>query len=254
MNTATVDALQAQAIGRSAVSSYQTPERYNIYLGIHKAIRSFLCDTLTRVGRVDVDDADELSATLAQLDTLLLLCAGHIEHENDFVHSAIEARQPAGSARTASEHVEHFESIAMLRSQAAALAVAAAGVRPTLALRLYRQLALFVAESLEHMQIEETVNAATLWAHYSDTELQAIHARLLASLAPQEHLLVARWLVPALNPAERAGMFDAMKTQMPPEALLGVLSHVQAHLDASGWLKLARAVGAAQVPGLVNMT
>ena len=102
MNTTTLVAPQARAAG-----SVNAPERYNPYLGIHKAIRSFMCDTLCRVGRVDVDD--ELAATLAQLDTLLVLCTGHIEHENDFLHSAIEARAPAGSARTASDHFEQFE-------------------------------------------------------------------------------------------------------------------------------------------------
>jgi hypothetical protein len=136
----------------------------------------------------------------------------------------------------------------MLQAEASALASAVPAERAMRALRLYRHLALFVAENFEHMQIEETVNAATLWAHYTDAELHAIHDRLLATLAPQEHLLVARWLVPALSPAERAGMFGAMKTQTPPEALLGVLMHVRPHLDASGWLKLTRAVGVAQGP------
>jgi iron-sulfur cluster repair protein YtfE (RIC family) len=253
MDTTFRHAAQAQAAAHSSAAVH-APERYNLYLGIHKALRGFMCDTLTRVGRVDAADADELAATLAQLDTLLLLCTAHIEHENDFLHSAIEARQPAGSARTASEHVEHFESIAMLRAQSDALAVAPAGARAVLALRLYRQLALFVAENFEHMHIEETANAATLWAHYSDAELHAIHDRLLATLAPQQHLLVARWMVPAMNPAERAGLFGAMKTRTPPEALLGMLAHVQPHLDASGWLKLSRAVGVPQVPGLVNLT
>ena len=253
MDTSFRNVSQAQTATQTP-SAQHTPERYNIYLGIHKALRSFMCDTLGRVGRVDTDDADELGATLAQLETLLALCAGHIEHENDFLHSAIEARQPAGSARTASEHFEHFESIAMLRAQAAALAAAAAGTRAALALHLYRQLALFVAENFEHMHVEETVNAATLWAHYSDAELHAIHARLLATLAPQEHLLVARWLMPALSPAERAAMAGVMQTQTPPEAFLGLLAHLQPHLDASGWLKLSRALGVAQLPGLVSMT
>lgn len=238
---------QAHAVARSS-AAHPAPERYNIYLGIHKGLRSFLCDTLIRVGRVDVADAEELGATLAQLDALLRLCCAHIEHENDFLHSAIEARRPAGSARTARDHVEHVESIAMLRDEAAALAAAPAEARAMLALRLYRLLALFVAENLQHMQVEETVNAGALWAHYSDAELHAIHDRLLATLAPQEHLVVARWMVPALTPAERAVMFGAMKTKAPPEALLGVLSHVQPHLDASGWRKLSRAVGVAQVP------
>lgn len=240
----------AQATTTAAIA----PERYNTYKPIHKAIRNLMCDTLCRVGRLDVDDADEMAATLAQLDALLTLCTSHIEHENDFLHAAIEARQPAGSARTAADHLEHFESITALADESAALAAADADARPMLALRLYRHLALFVAENFQHMHIEETVNAAALWAHYSDAELHAIHNRLLATLAPQEHLLVARWMVPASTPAERAGLFNELKTQTPPEAFLGLLTHVQPHLDASGWTKLSRAVGVPQVPGSVNMT
>jgi hypothetical protein len=244
MNT-TLTSARAQPQTQAA----SAPERFSLYTGIHKALRSFMTDTLCRVGRLDVDDADEMSATLAQLDTLLTLCTGHIEHENDFVHTAIEARLPAGAARTASDHLEHFASMVALGDEAAALAAARLDERPVLALRLYRHFALFVAENFQHMHIEETVNAAALWAHYSDAELHAIHARLLATLAPQEHLLVARWMVPASNPGERAGMFGAMKTQTPPEAFLGVLMHVKSHLDASGWAKLARAVGVPQLPG-----
>lgn len=252
MSTTTLNAPREHVSTPSRAAS-STPERYNIYLGIHKALRSFMCDTLCRIGRVDTDDADEFAATLAQLDTLLALCTSHIEHEEDFLHRAIEARQPAGSTRTAADHQEHVDSIATLRAQAAALAAAPAPARPALALRLYRHLALFVAENLQHMQIEETVNAATLWAHYSDAELHALHQRLLATLPPQQHLLVARWLVPALSPAERADLLGAMKPQTPPEAFLGVLAHVQPHVDAIGWIKLTRAIGMPQAPGLVNI-
>lgn len=232
-----------------AATAAAAPARFDMYTAIHKALRHFMCDTLVKVGRLDVDDADELVATLAQLDTLLTLCTGHIAHENDFVHAAIEARLPAGSARTAADHLEHFESIGALAEESAALAAAPPAERPGRALRLYRHLALFVAENFQHMQIEETLNAAALWAHYSDAELHAIHERLLASLHPQEHLLVARWMVPASAPAERAGMFGGMKAQMPPEAFLGVLMHVKPHLDAPGWVKLARAVGVPPATG-----
>ncbi len=230
-----------------------TPERFNFYTTIHKALRSFMCDTLCRVGRLDVDDADEMKATLGQLDTLLSLCTDHIEHENRFVHTAIEARLPAGAARTGADHAEHADSIEALRCEATALAAAPAVERMRLALRLYRHLALFVAENFHHMHIEETANAAALWAHYSDAELHAVHDRLLASIPPQGHLLVARWMVPACSPAERAGMLNGMKLQTPPEAFLGVLEHVRPHVDTPGWVKLTRAVGVAQVPGLVNM-
>lgn len=229
----------APAAARSAVAA----ERYNIYAGVHRALRLLMSDTLTRVGRLDVDDAAERTEVLAQVDMLLRFCTGHIEHENEFLHCAIEARQPGGASRTASDHAEHTASIAALGDEAAALGAASVAERPARALRLYRHLALFIAENFQHMHVEETANAATLWAHYSDAELHALHDRLLATLPPEEHLLVTRWLVPASSPAERAALFGELQQRMPPEAWLGLLMHVRPHLDGAGWCKLCDAVG-----------
>ena len=184
----------------------------------------------------------------AVFEALLDLCAGHVAHENAFVHPAIEARQPAGAARTADDHLEHLASIEVLRAEGRRLRDAPEGKRTALALRLYRHLALFVAENFQHMHIEETVNNATLWANYSDAELAELHERILAAISPQEHLAVARWMVPALNPIERAGMLGGAKAGMPPEAFLGVVEHVRPHLDPRGWRKLAPAIGVSVEP------
>ncbi len=99
-------------------------DRPNLYVPIHKALRSLMCDTLGRVGRLDVLDADEMGATLGQVETLLATCVDHIEHENNFLHTAIEARLPAGSARTGADHPEHVETIETLRDEVAALVAA----------------------------------------------------------------------------------------------------------------------------------
>ena len=217
--------------------------RFDMYGPIHKALRSFMCDTLLRAGRMDVGDAAELDATLCQVDELLKFCLDHLERENAFLHTAIEARQPAGATRTADDHVEHIETIATLLEETAALRRAKPYAQTMLAHRLYHHLALFVAENFQHMHIEETANNAALWALYSDAELLEIHARLLAGIPPAKELLVTRWMIPALSPMERAAIVGHAKTQMPPEAFLGVLGHVQPHMDESGWLKLAAAVG-----------
>ena len=227
--------------------------RMDLYTPIHKALRAFMTDTLSRIGRMDVFDADDQQAALGQLDALLALCESHVAHENEFVHTAIEARQPAGSARIAAEHVEHIASLSALRDEARALAAAPGAERMALALRLYRHLALFVAENFEHMHFEETVHNAALWTHYTDAELADIHGRLLASIPPAENLLVARWMLPAMNPTERAGLLAAVAPTMPPEAFLGVLDHVRPHLDNRAWTKLTRALRIPQQPGLVEM-
>jgi hypothetical protein len=206
-------------------------------------MRAFMADTLVRIGRIDVADAADRDQALDQLEQLLGFCASHLRHENDFIHTAIEARQPAGSSRLAEEHVEHLEAVAALREEAAALRQAPGHAAAAPALRLYRQLALFVAENLLHMHAEETTHNALLWQHYSDAELDGLHGRLLASIGPAEKELGARWMVPASTPAERAAMIAEMKAQVGPEALLGLVTMLRPHLDAAGWAKLAAASG-----------
>jgi hypothetical protein len=232
-----------------ATPSAPAAPRLDLYAPIHKALRLALGDTLVLVGRLDVLDAGEMVSTLGHLDALLDLCTRHLEHENAFVHPAIEARQPEGSRRTADDHVEHLASIEALRAEGQALRAARPEARAGLALRLYRHLALFVAENLQHMHMEETVNNALLWAHYTDADLAEVHERLLASIPPAEHLVVARWMIPAVSPTERAGMLMGMRAGMPPPAFRGVLAHVQPHVDGRGWTKLARVLGIADDSG-----
>ena len=245
MNTATLDAPVAAAHITGA-------PRLDLYAPIHKALRSFMLDTLLRVGRLDVFDADEMERTLGQLGALLAQCEKHLQHENEFVHPALEARTPGGAERITAEHAEHLEAIAALREDVLQLRTTPQDRRMALALRLYRQLALFVAENFQHMHVEETVHNAALWAHYSDAELGALHGRLMASVPPQEMLETARWLLPALSPVERACMLNGVKAEAPPPAFDALVAHIRPHLDAAAWAKLAPAIDVAQQPGLVH--
>lgn len=231
--------LAAPRTQQPAAASHPAP-RLDLYAPIHKALRSFMTDTLLRVGRVDANDAEDMHTTLAQCDRLLALCESHVRHENGFMHPAIEARQPSGSARIANEHDEHLQSIAELRDELAALRAATTDAAPALALRLYRHLALFVADNFRHMHIEETAHNAALWAHYSDAELLQLHGRLVASIGPDEMLLVARWMLPALTPAERAAVVADMQAEAPPAAFEAMLAHIRPHLDAKARAQLPR--------------
>lgn len=219
--------------------------RFDIYATIHKALRLFMTDTLHRLGRLDLHDPQDMAAGLAQLDALLEAACLHLQHENDFIHPAIEARQPGASGRIAAEHREHLESIATLRAQAALLRD-----QPDAATahRLYRQLAAFVAENFEHMDGEETRHNQALMEAYSDAELQAIEGRILASIGPQEMSQWLRWMLPAFNPTERA----ALMAGLPAPAREPVLGMARSLLDDTAWAKLCEALDAAPVPGLME--
>lgn len=224
-------------------ASAATP-RFDLYEGIHKALRLFMGDTLARVGALDLADAAEVEATLGQLEALLHTLASHVKHENDFLHAAIEARRPGGASVTAEAHVEHLESIAQLRADAARLAAAPVAARRAPARRLYQHLALFVAENLQHMQVEETANNAALWALYTDAELVEIHDRLVAAVEPAAMAEYARWFAPALPAADLAGMLADMRAKMPPEAFIGVTGLMRSRVDAARWAKVEAALAA----------
>lgn len=223
-----------------------TPPRLDMYSGIHKALRALMADTLLAVGRMDYDDDLERAQTCERVMALLDFCRAHLQHENDFVHAAIEARAPGASERIAHEHEDHERHISELGTHVTGFLGCAPALRPALALDLYRRLSLFIAENFQHMHVEETAHNAVLWARYTDAELAAIHDALVASIPPEEMMFVARWLVPFMNPAERAGMLGEMRSSAPAPAFAAVLDTVRPHLTAIEWSKLAQAL---QLPG-----
>ena len=208
------------------------PPRLDIYCQIHKGLRLFMTDTLSRVGRMDIHDETERHAVLTQVQALLDECRSHLERENAFVHTALEARRPGASFGISAEHEEHLEAIATLESEVRALAALA---QPGTALRLYRRLSRFVAENFEHMLIEETRHNAALWDAYSDEELMALNERIVASVSPQEMAALMRWMVPALTPAEQAELLGAM----PAPLRAGLLQMLAPYLEARAAPRLA---------------
>lgn len=223
------------------VAAAEAP-RFDMYSGIHKALRAFMADTLLALGRMDATDEEDLARCEERMLQLLGLCGAHLAHENQFVHAAIEARAPGASDRIGHEHEEHVQEIAHLSGQLAQLRLASPAQRPAAAQALYRALSLFIAGNFQHMHVEETAHNAVLWARYTDAELAAIHDALVASIPPEEMMLVARWLVPFMNPMERAMLCADMRAKAPAPAFAALLATVRPHLSTREWDKLARAL------------
>ncbi len=218
-------------------------DRYNIYTLIHKGLRAWMCDVLTTVGRMDPHDPADVAAGLAEVRALLAGCESHLVHENEYLHTALEARAPGSASATALEHVHHEEALASLEVAVRAVEGASGSARATAALRLYRQLALFVAENFEHMHVEETENHAALTAHYSEIEVFGIEQAIVGSLAPEEKMAVMRWMAPSAAPHERAALLAGMQQNAPRPAFEAVLGLIKPHLTAREWAKLGAAIG-----------
>jgi hypothetical protein len=212
--------------------------RQDIYASIHKGLRAFMAHTLVRVGRLDPHDATEVAEVGEEVGALMDICAAHLQHENQVIHAAMEARRPGSAAEAAADHVEHERSIARVRELAAGIAGS-----DEAADALYHALGVFVAHNFEHMEHEEAAHNAVLWATHSDEEIGALHERILASIPPAEMQLALRWMLPHMNPAERAGMLRDMRRTAPPQVLDGVLGLVRPLLGGRDWRKLSLALG-----------
>lgn len=227
--------------------------RADLYVFIHKALRGFMSHVIGRLGAMDLDDAVERNGALDDVDSLLDVLRGHLQHENDFIHTAIEARRPGGARHTADDHLLHVDAISNLEDEARAVRDARPEQRPALALRLYRHLANFVGENLVHMQIEETQNNALLWDLYSDDELHALHNRIVAAVPPQTLAICTRWFAAALNPQELALMCGGMQQNAPAPVFDALLDIMRPQLTEKRWAQLAGALGRPPVPGLVTL-
>lgn len=222
---------------------FAATERRDFYAPIHKALRLFMTRTLCTVGSTDPAAPHDVRATLDMLERLLALCESHLRHENEFIHPALERARTGSAARVAGEHEHHQEAIADLRDLAALVADSPAGARAAALGRLYRTLALFVADNFQHMHVEETAHNAVLWAAYTDEELDAIEHALVASIPPATMFEALQWFLPALSAPERAGMLGGMKQGMPPEAFRAVLEIAQRTLSARDHARLLRDLG-----------
>jgi hypothetical protein len=218
--------------------------RYNIYSNPHKAMRLALGEVLVAAGRVDPHDDADVGNLAGQVRSLLLFCRTHLEKEEAFVHPAMEARRPGSASGTQHDHDDHLAAIGQLEADVRALEEPGSGHRERAAIELYRRLALFTADNIVHMHREETDNNEALWAAYSDEELHALEQRLVASIPPEALQLGLRWMMPAMNPIERAELLLEMRERVPAPAFTSVLAGVQSTLTEAERRKLTLALAA----------
>lgn len=161
--------MNSSTLSPNAVAPETT--RYDIYFGIHKAQRSLMVDTLLSLGRMDTDDEQELGHVSRRVLEMLDFYTRHILHKSKFIHAAIEAREPDASTMVAQRHEVQDEHITRLRflicvlqkTTTQQLATAALKQqRASVALDLYRHLALFIGDSFRHMHLEEATHSAVL--------------------------------------------------------------------------------------------
>lgn len=221
------------------IDTNKTINRFDMYLAVHKGLRAFMADVLTTIGRIDSADTIEVADSIAQVRKLLELCRGHLFAENQFLHAAMEARRPGSSSATANEHVQQEEILERIEGVLLAIERGSGAEREANLHQIYRLLASFVADNLQHMEAEERDNNATLWSLYTDEELHSIHGELLKSIEPEKMRGYLRWILPFVTHGERVAILKGMQPAMPGPAFVQLLSAIRPHFSDRDWRKLS---------------
>lgn len=199
-------------------TGHSTP-RHDLYYTVHKGIRFMHCQIMTALGTTDWSSNLESARMISELRRHLEMCADHLRHEDEIIHTAIETRLAGASTRADEEHDAHqvaFDAMTLLLDS---LQTTATGPeRQHLGRALYKTFCNFVAADLAHMEGEETVLQGHLHRLYTDAELQQLEGQIVSGIRPDMMVRFMRAIVSAQNWHERDEMLRGMQAAMPADA------------------------------------
>lgn len=192
------------------------PNRPSIYYAVHKGLRLGHARLLTAIGANNFNDERATSALMEEVRSFLRLLKCHLDGEERENHTAIEEREAGSSATAKDEHASHERSFAQLEVIMKEIGKAPEN-RSLLGQSLYMRFARLFADDILHMEREETHMLSLLHRLFDDDELRALEGRVVSNIPPENLLGYMRLIMPAMNPHERRGILDDMRSGMPEE-------------------------------------
>lgn len=230
--------------------------RFKIYQIPHKGLRQAIAQLVLQAGSTDYTDDAELAALRTATETLFATLDHHAHVEEQFILSELARVAPAICAVDAEGHRE------LEQTQASAMALLDRMVRENCARRqvaqpaidapddtasaFYLTLTQYQAMQLRHMHAEETVTQPALLAAFTDDQIGAIDARIVAALsatvAPDRMAQLLGGMLACVTANERAHMLGRMRSGMPADAFAHLLEPVSAPLSERDRAKLQLAL------------
>ncbi len=185
--------------------------RLDLYRNVHKGIRVMLFDLVQKSGRTDFTDLTAVAKLRADVRDIFELLESHAHNEDTYAMPLVRNANPALAREFAEAHEDQEARLPGLLAALEAIDTSSHDAERQ-GHAFVVQLSRVAGELLTHMADEEIEINAVLWDAYSDEELHAAEQRLVSSIPPAKMERYLRWMLPAMNPSERAD-FLAM---LPP--------------------------------------
>lgn len=218
-------------------------ERHDFYGPIHKGLRLGSTRLLTALGGADWSDVRAWPPLLEQLRDHLVLLAKHLDHEDGEINVILRDAAPGLGERLDHDHGDHRAAFEALERAIAQVEQADDAGRGSAGHRLYLRFSRHVGEDLLHMAREEEEALPRLQDLFDDTELEAIHNRIKASIPLDRLVAYFKLIIAAANPQERVMLMADLGSGAPAEVYQAVADGVRGALPACEWAALAATLG-----------
>lgn len=199
----------------------------DLYREVHKGLRRALAELTDATGSLDITDEAALAAMRTRFADLDMMLTTHHSHEEiGRLGELIAEHVDVDIARSIQDaHDWSDAALADLRNRVANVQ------SDRDAAALYDAVVEFVAGYLSHMNDEEQVVMPALNAGADADELGQIVMQIRMSVPPPDMCTFLRYMLPAMNPEERASTLGGMKMGAPPEIFAMFWAAAEASLD-----------------------
>jgi hypothetical protein len=215
-------------------------QRMKTYDAPHKGLRKALSQLSLLAGKTDYSNAPEINELYQLGQDVFSLLHTHAADENEVTLAELETRCPTCSQHDVEDHQklhQKQDKLEQLLSQIHSQSQAGSNLSQYGA-EFYLALSEFHGIYLEHTAEEERVTQPLLWKYFTDEELAAHRARIMAKNPPRTLLTWFRFVIPAQNHAERVGLLSGFKKMAPGPFFEEGIAVVQKVLTAKEYKEL----------------
>jgi hypothetical protein len=190
-----------------------------------------LYDTALTLQQTDFADDAEAAVALDKVQTIIKMFERHAHYEDTFILPAAGAHVPELVEEFENEHAQDTELgnrlVHIMNIFGSAHSNDERNICGSALNKAFRD---FMVFNIEHMAKEEVKINQVLWEHYSDQELEALNARLTATIPAEEKMLAAKWMMRGINKAEAIAWLTAVKKTAPSYVFHSLLNLTETEL------------------------
>jgi hypothetical protein len=218
-------------------------ERFDIFNGVHKALRAMLYDAALSLQQTDFSRIHEKEAVMQKILKVIQLFDTHAQQEDDYVLNAIAVYEPTVVDVFKLEHVQDLKNYIAINKAANEMKhVATKAEAVVKGKALSKAFVTFMTYNLNRMNKEEEVLNHLLWRYYSDEELKALENEIINAVTVDKESFLQKWMMRGMNNTEITAWLKEAEQEPTGQQFQNLFAIAENELSKKRFLQLVEAL------------